>query len=232
MSDVAKSNPNSTAGHLARSVTTSSSSSRSLHKDWLTLGQASEVLGIHYTTLRTWADSGAIAVFRTPGGHRRFSAEDLRRFLEQRVEQTEIMDSGALVDAAVGRVRDQMRQSPDQTHGWIASADEATRDLQRARGRQLFASAIAYVMKPAQRKQILLDGHQLGYAYGREAAASKINLAEAGRAVQFFRNQLVLALQHDQGGEGLDADDVQIQQHVNRFLDEVLYAVLEGYEQT
>lgn len=42
------------------------------NRRWLTLKDASDVLGIHYTTLRTWADNGDIPVFRTPGGHRRF----------------------------------------------------------------------------------------------------------------------------------------------------------------
>ena len=57
-----------------------------------------------------------------------------------------------------------------------------------------------------------------------------MNLAETGRAVQFFRNQLALALHHNARSDGLDADDVRIQQLLNRFLDEVLYAVLDGYE--
>ena len=52
---------------------------------WLTLKEASEFLGVHFTTLRKWADEGEIRVFRTPGGHRRFSVADLRRFLEERV---------------------------------------------------------------------------------------------------------------------------------------------------
>ena len=54
---------------------------------WLTLKDASAFLGVHYTTVRNWADRGEIRVFRTPGGHRRFSVEDLRAFLEERVSQ-------------------------------------------------------------------------------------------------------------------------------------------------
>ena len=51
---------------------------------WLTLKEASEFLGVHFTTLRGWADRGEIPVFRTPGGHRRFGHNDLRRFLAER----------------------------------------------------------------------------------------------------------------------------------------------------
>ena len=36
-------------------------------QQWLTLGEASKYLGVHYSTLRSWSDDGDIAVFRTPG---------------------------------------------------------------------------------------------------------------------------------------------------------------------
>ena len=64
-----------------------------------------------------------------------------------------------------------------------------------------------------------------------EAALNGISLGETGRAVQFFRGQLLDTLRgHD--AAGFDADDVRIHQLMNHFLDEVLYAVLDGYETT
>ena len=143
---------------------------------WLTLKQASELLGIHNTTLRSWADRGAIPVFRTPGGHRRFNASDLRRFLAARISETGIVDSHALVEIAVERVREQMGKLPPATHQWAISQDEEERTLRRRRGRQLFALALAYVMKPSQRQQIMEDGRKLGRDYGREAAQKRISL--------------------------------------------------------
>ena len=70
---------------------------------WLTLKEASEFLGVHFTTLRKWADEGEIRVFRTPGGHRRFSLADLRRFLEERVRHEVTPDSEAVLSVAVDR---------------------------------------------------------------------------------------------------------------------------------
>lgn len=200
-------------------------------QQWLTLGQASKYLGVHYTTLRTWSDSGDIAVFRTPGGHRRFNLNDLRRFLSDRASADLVGDSNDLVNAAVGRVREQIQQMPHKDQRWLESSDDESRALRRERGRQIFSLAISYVMKHAQRERILADGRVLGQEYGREAAASGVGLAETGQAVQFFRQQLMSAI-HEGGGTGmLDADDVRIQRLVNQFIDEVLYAVLDGYEQ-
>ena len=44
---------------------------------WLSLHEASQRLNVHPATLREWADRGRIRTFRTPGGHRRFSVEDV-----------------------------------------------------------------------------------------------------------------------------------------------------------
>ena len=49
--------------------------------EWLTLGQAAKYLGIAQSTIRKWSDSGRLAAFYTPGGHRRFRRSDLDAFL-------------------------------------------------------------------------------------------------------------------------------------------------------
>ena len=197
---------------------------------WLTLKEASELLGIHFTTLRKWADEGEIRVFRTPGGHRRFSLADLRRFLEERVRVDTPADTDALVNAAMVRVRAEMDKLRDGQMVWAQSLSEADRDTSRQRGRQLFTLAIAYVLKPAQRERLLVEGRTLGYAYGQEAALAGMPLVEAGRAVQFFRGQLNQIARAD-SGRSLDAEDVRVQQAIDHFIDEVLYAVLGGYDQ-
>ena len=51
--------------------------------DWLTLGQAAKYLGIAQSTIRKWSDRGRMAVFYTPGGHRRYKRADLDDFLER-----------------------------------------------------------------------------------------------------------------------------------------------------
>ena len=90
---------------MSESETQPTELSYSIRGHWLSLKEASELLGIHFTTLRKWADDGEIRVFRTPGGHRRFSVTDLRRFLETRANRESPSDAEAFVDAAVGQVR-------------------------------------------------------------------------------------------------------------------------------
>jgi excisionase family DNA binding protein len=195
-------------------------------QQWLTLREASDLLGIHQTTLRSWADRGAIPVFRTPGGHRRFRLADVRDFLQERVSQQQPADAivATVIEHALGRVRQEIANMPG---AWRTELDETTRELNRERGRRLFALALNYVMRPEQREDILNAGRILGRQYGQEAALQEVSLVETGRTVQFFRRQLLESVRRE---ESLDPGDMQIRQTIAQFLDEILYAVLEGYE--
>ncbi|HWI22197.1 MAG TPA: helix-turn-helix domain-containing protein [Baekduia sp.] len=47
----------------------------------LTTSEAAEHLGVSLSTIRRWSDAGHLAGYRTPGGQRRFSAEQLDAFI-------------------------------------------------------------------------------------------------------------------------------------------------------
>ncbi len=197
-------------------------------EQWLSLNEASDFLGVHFTTLRAWSDRGDVPTFRTPGGHRRFSAEDLRRFLDERSVHSTPTNANAVVETALVRVRASLESTASEQAGWRGSMTQEKDDVRRQRGRQLFGLALAYVLKPAQRERTMDEGRRLGWEYGSEAAQNLVSLAETGRAVQFFRGQLIQAVRSTEGGMP-DADDLRVAQWIDHFLDEVLYAVLDGY---
>jgi excisionase family DNA binding protein len=47
----------------------------------LTTSEVARRLGVSLGTVRRWADHGHLPAYRTPGGQRRFSAEDVERFV-------------------------------------------------------------------------------------------------------------------------------------------------------
>ena len=51
-------------------------------KRLLTITQAADRLGIHQTTLRTWADKGYVEHIRTPTGYRRFDPAVIEQLKE------------------------------------------------------------------------------------------------------------------------------------------------------
>ena len=48
----------------------------------LTTSQAAHHLGVSLNTIRRWSDSGHLVGYRTPGGQRRFTVEQLDKFLD------------------------------------------------------------------------------------------------------------------------------------------------------
>jgi excisionase family DNA binding protein len=46
-----------------------------------TSSQAARYLGVSLATIRRWADAGHLSCYRTPGGQRRFSREQLDGFV-------------------------------------------------------------------------------------------------------------------------------------------------------
>ena len=47
----------------------------------LSTSQAAHALGVSLGTIRHWSDMGYLDSYRTPGGQRRFSSEQIQQFL-------------------------------------------------------------------------------------------------------------------------------------------------------
>lgn len=87
-------------------------------RDWLTLAEAADALGVAQSTLREWDNNGVFdRTWRTPGGHRRFSRSEVEALQRGRRggEPAVKSDLVSLVELAVETVR---------SHGAGASGDQ------------------------------------------------------------------------------------------------------------
>jgi hypothetical protein len=99
-------------------------------------------------------------------------------------------------------------------------------------GRGLFRLAIRYVTRTQGRERVLQEGRRIGEYYGQQCAERNVPLVDTARAFIFFRRSLLEAVGPGQAGMGpFDAEDARIQRNLNHYLDEVLCACLESYEQ-
>jgi excisionase family DNA binding protein len=64
-------------------------------KRLLNVGEAAAYLGVSSASLRTWSDRGLVPSYRTPGGQRRYSRDDLERFIESMRQPTAAEFAGA-----------------------------------------------------------------------------------------------------------------------------------------
>lgn len=64
----------------------------------LSTSQAARALGVSLGTIRRWSDMGYLQSYRTPGGQRRFSQEQIDNFVGSLAQQ----DSAELLDRNAG----------------------------------------------------------------------------------------------------------------------------------
>lgn len=203
-------------------------------KDWLSLSEASDLLEVHPTTLRRWADSGNIPCLRTPGGHRRFRTADLTDWMQDSQTTALAPQPETLVWNAVGYTRQEMARNHVSHESWYLAFDrEEDRQQMRDTGRQLFGLAIQYMSRTHNQERVLQEGQHIGEFYGQECAQQGISLVDTVRAQFFFRESLLRAAKPGQVNPGqYDTEDVRIHRQLRHFLDEVMYACLASYEAT
>jgi len=198
--------------------------------EWLTLGQASHLLGVHPATLRQWADEGAIRVFRTPGGHRRFSTSDLRDFISLGSPKN-ARGAQILIQAALGRTRQTLATGGLSSEQWYTTFDEEEKKGKRESGRRLLRLLTAYLSSEPEGRQALEEGRLIGREYGLDAARRGLTLAGTARAFLFFRDHLLEAtFQAPRWPRSMGGRSLETHRRVSHFLNEVFLATMEGYE--
>lgn len=191
---------------------------------WLSLQEASDLLQVHPTTLRQWADRGQVRVFRTPGGHRRFDESDVRRLLK---------DSGTrrldlMVDAAVGRARLESSDGRLDAEAWYRRLDEGARESHRALGRDLLLALRTELESPdpvvPPRSAV-----ELGSRYAELSFGAGLTVAEAMRAFLRFQEMVAAGIRQLAGlpAQGGEADDLD--RRAAAYVNEVLIAMVDCY---
>jgi excisionase family DNA binding protein len=204
--------------------------SESFATRWITLGQACKLLGVNESTLRRWADAKHVRSFRTPGGHRRFSEEDLGNLVAGRGGTGEEPYT-SLGQLALSRIRRRLQRGRGQP-AWYASISEEERERLRPLGRRLVALASDYMTKGARRSHLIDEARGIGHEYGRELVRDHLGIRDAVEAFTFFRKGLDESAMELAQKNDLSADEsVEVWELLSNLADQVLLAIAEAYEE-
>lgn len=200
---------------------------------WLTLGQASKMLGVDPDTLRRWADNGKIEVLKTPGGHRRFLRTSIEAMLPrpQRPKRQSLTAMGEAPDRIAAeflrRVRSDMVEQD-----WHQRFDETSLRWFRERGMRMSDLLIGYldaVRRPG-RDAYLHQAAELGKEYGVEAKRRGLSLGEATQAFLFFRARFLAEIANVARRRSLSTDQTALLfEEADRSLDAVILALIDGH---
>lgn len=195
--------------------------------EWLTLSEASKLLSVHPATLRQWSDEGKVRIFRTPGGHRRFSRADIERMLHV----TPLRGAGLssyIMSEAVERTRQELPTALQQ--GWAQGIGEDDRERRRAAGRQLVGLVTQLITKRAPTAEQRDIAQRLGREYGEMMVRTGHNLPDSVMAFIFFRDSLLETVFSLPETTGLDRDAMlAIVRRINDLLNEVLREMMSAH---
>jgi len=198
---------------------------------WITLGQACKLLGVNESTLRRWADAGHVRSFRTPGGHRRFSEDDLRALVAgQSPASREPYTS--INNLALSRIRRRLQRGRSQAPPWYSGLDEEDRERLRPLGRRLVALTSEYLTKGARRGRLAEEAREIGHEYGKELARDGMTMRDFLEAFTFFRKSLDdTAMEVSQKSDLSAEEAVEVWELLSSLADQVLLAIAETFEE-
>ncbi|QXD17062.1 helix-turn-helix domain-containing protein [Rhodocaloribacter litoris] len=196
----------------------------------LTLKQAAARLSVHPTTLRRWADQGAIPVVVTPGGHRRFPRSAVEQLRIQRRGDTGEPVGKALAERALTHTRAEIAGHRDER--WLAELDEHDREEKRLLGQRVMGLMMQYIsLEGDDGADLLAEARALGHVYAESARHSGLSLTEAIQATLFFRDQIVeSAIMLPETTRGRTTTNRRLLRRINTFLNTIQLAITEAYE--
>ena len=195
---------------------------------WVTLGRASEILGVDDSTLRRWADSGRLRVYRTPGGHRRFSLVNLEEILAGDAKHR---GSDEIERLAVARIRRQLQRARQHEDVWYTSLSEAHRQSLRDHGRRLIEMVGEYINRRSRRSGLLEEAREIGGAYGSVLIEAGLPLPSAIGAYIGFRRTMDETTRQAALHEALPTEEaLEACGQVQALGDQVLRGLVAAYE--
>ncbi|HET9457638.1 MAG TPA: helix-turn-helix domain-containing protein [Candidatus Limnocylindrales bacterium] len=200
--------------------------------DWISLSEASRVLGVSAATIRRWSDAGRLRVFMTPGGHRRFSRASLERLLPADRMRRPSLGSAGLTPARITRSYRRAGRSVSMDIPWVLVLTDEQRRLFRERGRLLAGRLIQHLDAPDDEGA----AHHLAEAaadaaeYGRLAASLDLSLSQTVEGFLRFRapfhHELAVAARR----RGFDArETTDLLESAERAMDRLLVATMTGH---
>ncbi len=198
--------------------------------EWLPLGKAGALLGVHTMTLRRWSDSGRFPSYRTPGGHRRFALGDIEAYLlSQRGGQSDELDQD-WADTALVATRRQVAGQPESR--WMQAIDEEKlRDEYRQLGHQLMGLLLQYVAAEDANGSLIEEAKRIGRRYGVYGIRAGLTLTNIIEATLFFRDILVESSLKIPTTTYVEPNaSLRILRRVNEIINAVQLAVTDYYE--
>lgn len=196
----------------------------------LSIGEASQSLGVSEATLRQWTDEGKIKAFVTPGGHRRYSRAELKKFIGAHSRTLGVKDLVVEIEETRPQHREIARTS-GATTSWYDDLSRESRQHLAEIGRDLLDIIVKYITEPSRREANLEAARNIGSGYGETLARLELTLTDAVGAYVSHRDPITQATtQIMKRREAFTGRVVEAIPLVAQVMDEVLVSLVAAHQ--
>jgi excisionase family DNA binding protein len=200
--------------------------------EWVTLGEASRMLGIAPATLRRWSDAGRLRAFTTPGGHRRYRRAALERLIpHERDDRPSLVRSGLTTTRLVRAYRDELRVAIRE-NPWLLRMDDTQRAWFHQHGHRLTGALLACLDadEPVVAEHQLTQAIAEAAAYGRMAVGLDFTLSQVVEVFLLFRRPFLRQLTLVARQRRFDTEaTVALLEATEGVMDRLLVAAMAGH---
>jgi len=159
------------------------------------ISEASRILGVSEAALRQWTNEGRIKAFITPGGHRRYSRADLKKFMSSHQKILGIRDLVIELEDTAQLHREIARES-FSNKPWADKLTGESHEQLADFSRQLLGLIVRYITEPSRREEITRLVRDVGRSFGGTLAELGLPLTDSVEAFILHRDPLIKAATH------------------------------------
>ena len=197
----------------------------------ISIGEASQMLGVSEAALRQWTDEGKIKSFITPGGHRRYSKAELKKFMGSHPRMLGIKDLVLELEETNEQLR-KIGQESLKSKAWYGELSDEERKHLANLGRRLLNLIIKYVAEPSRRDETMRLVREVGHDFGETLSRLSLPLTDSVETFILHRDPIMNAATHlMRKKEAFTGRVVEAIPIVARVMDEALVALVAAHQQ-
>jgi len=199
-------------------------------ENWLELSEAAELLGIHPSTLRRWADAGKVFHRRTAGGRRQFDSSTIEK-TRKGMQQLNALNTTEQIET---RTRDfasqHARDLSTWQKGWLTRLNEEQMMIFRYSGQRLLGLMMQYISRNENAETFLDEAKRIARDYGAIFFNIGLSVSQSAEAFLYFRRSILESILATAGlGGANDQDGQRIFLRTSDFYDALLVSAVESH---
>lgn len=197
----------------------------------VSISEASHTLGVSEAALRQWTDEGRLKAFITPGGHRRYSRTELKKFVTSHRKTLGIRDLVTELEDTV-QLHRKISRTTLNTIPWYSKLGQESQEHLATLGRRLLNLIIRYITEPSKREETVQLARDAGYSHGEILAKLGLPLTDSVEAFILHRDPIMNAATHlmkkRETVTGRVVEAIPLVAHV---MDEALVSLVAAHQQ-